>query len=309
MSGRLKGLVAIVTGGGGGIGRGVSKWLAREGASVVVNDLGGALDGSGGSRGPADTVIAEVKTEGGDAIASYDTVATFQGAERIVQKAIDTYGRLDILCHAAGVLSDRMVFNMTEDEWDTVVQTHLYGAFNIVRHAVPHMVRQRYGRILLFSSVSALGNVGQANYSSAKAGQIGLANALAQELAPHNITVNVVFPGGDTRMTQGLPETSQAYIAQWGAPSVGAAEVTDLRDPERNAPKVAYLCTEAAANITGRIFGTFGLPMTLYSQRQAIKVLHKDSPWTLEELETLMPNSLTQGLVSTVAADHQAEGP
>ncbi len=125
MGERLKGRVAIVTGGGGGIGRGVSKWLAREGASVVVNDLGGALDGSGGSRGPADTVIAEVKTEGGNAIASYDTVATFQGAERIVQKAIDTYGRLDILCHAAGVLSDRMVFNMTEDEWETVVQTHL----------------------------------------------------------------------------------------------------------------------------------------------------------------------------------------
>ncbi len=307
MGEKLKGRVAIVTGGGGGIGRGVSKWLAREGASVVVNALGGALDGSGGSRGPADVVIAEVKTEGGNAIASYDTVATFQGAERIVQKAIDTYGRLDILCHAAGVLSDRMVFNMTEDEWDTVVQTHLYGAFNIVRHAVPHMVQQRYGRILLFSSVSALGNVGQANYSSAKAGQIGLANALARELAPHNITVNVVFPGGDTRMTQGLPETSQAYIAQWGAPSAGA-EVPDLRDPERNAPKVAYLCTEAAANITGRIFGTFGLPMTLYSQRQAIKVLHKDAPWTLEELETLMPSSLTQGLVNTMVPDHQAEG-
>ena len=298
MGERLKGRVAIVTGGGGGIGRGVSRWLAREGASVVVNDLGGALDGSGGSRGPADVVIAEVETEGGNAIASYDTVATFQGAEKIVQKTIDTYGRLDILCHAAGVLSDRMVFNMTEDEWDTVLQTHLYGAFNIVRHAVPHMARQQYGRILLFSSVSALGNVGQANYSSAKAGQIGLANALAQELAPDNITVNVLLPGGDTRMTQDLPETSQAYIAQWGAPSLGV-EIPDLRDPERNAPKVVYLCTEEAANITGRIFGTFGLPMTLYSQRQATKVLHKDTPWTLEELETLMPTTLTQGLVNT----------
>ena len=306
MGERLKGRVAIVTGGGGGIGRGVCKWLAGEGAYVVVNDPGGALDGSGGAQGPADTVIAQVKVGGGNAVASYDTVATFQGAERIVQKAIDTYGRLDILCHAAGVLGDRMVFNMAEEEWDSVIQTHLYGAFNIVRHAVPHMERQSYGRILLFSSVSALGNVGQANYSSAKAGQIGFANALARELAPHNITVNVVFPGGDTRMTQGLPETSQAYIAQWGAPSAGV-EVPDLRDPERNAPKVAYLCTEAAATITGRIFGTFGLPMTLYSQREATKVLHKDAPWTLDELETLMPNSLTQGLGNTASQKAVAE--
>ena len=144
---------------------GVSAWVLRVDRDSAAALFGGLVDRkAGGELVAVGHRAAEmVRVEGGNAIASYDSVATFQGAERIVQKAIGTYGRLDILCHAAGVLSDRMVFNMTEDEWDTVVQTHLYGAFNIVRHAVPHMVRQRYGRILLFSSVSALGNVGQAN--------------------------------------------------------------------------------------------------------------------------------------------------
>ena len=295
MGNRLDGRVAIVTGGGGGIGRSVCKGLAREGASVVVNDLGTALDGTGVSQGPADAVVAEIRAEGGTAITSYDTVTSYEGAGKIVQTALDSYGRLDILCHAAGILRDRMVFNMAEDEWDDVLQVHLYGAFNVVRRAVPQMIQQQYGRILLFSSVSALGNVGQVNYSSAKAGQIGFARALASELAPHAITVNVVLPGADTRMTQGLPESSDAYRAQWGAPSPGH-EVEDLRDPERNGPKVVYLCTEAAGNITGQIIGTFGLAMTLYSPRHVSRVVPKDGPWTLDELNVLMPNSLTQGI-------------
>ena len=175
-----------------------------------------------------------------------------------------------------------------------MLRVHLYGAFNMVRHAVPHMINQRYGRVLLFSSVSALGNVGQSNYSSAKAGQIGFAKALARELAAYGITVNAVLPGGDTRMAQGLPESSEAYRAQWGTPSPQVLD--DLRDPERNAPKIVYLCTEAAGNITGQVIGTFGLSMNLYSPRRVSGVIHKDGPWTLDELDVLMPNSLTQGL-------------
>ena len=297
MSNRLEGRVAVVTGGGGGIGGAVSRWLAGEGCLVVVNDPGRALSGAGASEAPANAVVSQIRAEGGRAIPSYDSVATFEGAGRIVQAALDAYGRLDIVCHAAGILRDRMVFNMSEEEWDDVVQVHLYGAFNLVRQAVPHMVRQRYGRILLFSSVSALGNLGQANYSAAKAGQIGLARSLAKELAPYNITANAVLPGADTRMTEGMPETARAYIEQWGRPS-DAPVLDGARSAERNAPKIAYLCTEAAANITGQVIGTFGLPMTVYSPRQVVRTLLKSGDGSLDDLDLIMPNSLTKDLAS-----------
>ncbi|MSQ21844.1 MAG: SDR family NAD(P)-dependent oxidoreductase [Dehalococcoidia bacterium] len=299
MGNRLKGRVALVTGGGGGIGRGVCQRLAAEGCSIVVNDLGGTVTGSGASQSPADTAVADIKARGGAAIANYDSVSTYDGAAKMVQAAVDQYGRLDILCHAAGILRDRMVFNMAEEEWDSVLRVHLYGAFNVVRHAVPHMIKQRYGRIVIFSSVSALGNVGQSNYTSAKAGQIGFGTALAREVAPYGITVNMVLPGGDTRMTVGMPESSDAYKAQWGTPSPQVVE--DLRNPERNAPKIVYLCTEAASNITGQVISTFGLSMSLYSPRRVSRVIHKDGPWTLDELDVLMPNSLTEGLVNPAA--------
>ena len=147
MGNRVEGRVAIVTGAGRGIGREVARWLARDGAKVVVNDLGGAVDGSGDSATPADQTVSEITAEGGEAVASYDSVADFDSAGRIVQKAIDQFGRVDILCHPAGILRDRMVFNMTEAEWDAVLQVHLYGAFNMVRNVSPHMINQRYGRI------------------------------------------------------------------------------------------------------------------------------------------------------------------
>ena len=297
MSNSLEGRVAVVTGGGGGIGGAVSRWLAGEGCSVVVNDPGSALSGAGVSEAPANAVVSQISAEGGHAIPSYDSVATFEGAGQIVQTALDAYGRLDIVCHAAGILRDRMVFNMSEEEWNDVIRVHLYGAFNLVRHAVPHMMRQRYGRILLFSSVSALGNLGQANYSAAKAGQIGLARSLAKELAPYNITVNAVLPGADTRMTEGMPETARAYVEQWGRPS-DAPVIEDARSAERNAPKIAYLCTEAAAGITGQVIGAFGLPMTVYSPRQVVRTLLKGGDWSLDDLELIMPNSLTKDLAS-----------
>ena len=301
MGNRLEGRVAIVTGGGGGIGHGVSTWLAREGASVVVNDLGGALDGTGTSSGPADTTVASITKEGGTAVASYDSVAEFESAAKIVQTAIDTYGRLDIVCHLAGILRDRMVFNMGEEEWDGVLQVHLYGAFNLVRQTVPHMIRQRYGRILLFSSTSALGNSGQANYAAAKMGMVGLARCMAGELAPYGITVNAAFPAGETRMTATIPETATAIREQLGIARNRAdtgRSIENPRDPERNAPKCVYLCTEAAGNITGQIIDTAGLPMSLYSPRHVTRVIHKSGRWTLDELEPLIPSSLTQGLAN-----------
>ncbi len=304
MGNRLHGRVAVVTGGGGGIGRSVAKWLAREGASVVVNDLGGAVDGTGESQGPADTAVAEIAAEGGTAVANYDGIDDYESAGKLIQAAIDAYGRLDIVCHLAGILRDRMVFNMAEEEWDGVLRVHLYGAFNVVSHAVPHMIRQRYGRFLLFSSGSALGNTGQANYSAAKEGMVGFVRALSRELAPYNITVNATYPGGDTRMTQGVPDTARQLRERAGiiTRQTEVQEVENAHDPERNAPKSVYLCTEAAGNITGQVIGTSGLPMTLYSARHVTRVIHKSSRWTLDELDLLVPNSLTQGISNPAPA-------
>ena len=182
MGERLKDRVAIVTGAGRGIGRGVALLLAEEGASVVVNDLGVNVDGTDASAGPADDVVAEIRNAGGAAVANHDSVATYDGAGEMVNAAITNFGRVDILCHVAGILRDRMIFNMAEEEWDAVLAVHLRGAFNTVRQVVPRMIDQKYGRICLFSSGSGLGNTGQANYSAAKEGMVGFARTLAREL-------------------------------------------------------------------------------------------------------------------------------
>ena len=223
MGKRLEGRVAIVTGAGRGIGRGVAMLLAQEGASVVVNDLGGAVDGSGESSSPAEQVVQEIKSAGGRAVASPDSVAEYDSASRIIQTAIDNFGRLDALCHVAGILRDRMVFNMTEEEWDAVLQVHLSGAFNVVRAAVPHMIKQSYGRIVLFSSGSGLGASGQINYASAKEGMVGFARALARELASYDISVNAVYPGGSTRMTDTVPDSTRQLRQQQQASAAATA--------------------------------------------------------------------------------------
>ena len=304
---RFTGRVAVVTGAGRGIGRGVAKLLAEEGASVVVNDLGTQVDGSQSSDAPADVVVSEIKENGGLSAASYESVAEFDSAAEIVRTAIDEFGRLDILVNAAGILRDRMIFNMTEQEWDEVVRVHLYGTFHMVRHAAPHMVDQQYGRIVLFSSISALGSPGQANYSAAKEGIVGLSRAAANELAEHGITVNAVYPGGQTRMVESIPDSARAWLREQAAKRPGSYPVADLVAgpepeealvPESNAPKIVYLCSEAAADVTGQVIGTHGWTTSLYSPRQPTRIIRTDGAWTLDELERLAPISLTAGLVN-----------
>tara|TARA_Y100000814_G_scaffold209196_1_gene154898 strand:+ start:604 stop:1539 length:936 start_codon:yes stop_codon:yes gene_type:complete len=305
MGNRLEGKVAIVTGGGGGIGRGVCRLLAEEGASVVVNDVGGAVDGTGTSTGPADELVSEIKENGGVAISNYDTIATMEGAGKLVQAALDNFGRVDILMHVAGILRDRMVFNMTEEEWDAVLSVHLYGAFNTVKQVVPHLIEQRSGRIIIFSSGSGLGNSGQTNYAAAKEGQVGFVRSLSRELAPFNITVNAVYPGGDTRMTGSIPDSALEIRAQRGISSrrtVPTKELWEPRHPDRNAPKAVYLCTDAAENITGEVIGTSGPPMTLYSPRHVSRVIHSDTAWTLDQLEVMIPNAITDGIPNPAPA-------
>lgn len=313
MANRLEGRVAIVTGAGRGIGRSVALLLAEEGASVVVNDLGVAVDGEGASDTPAAQVVQEIQAAGGKAVANFDSVADFESAGRIVQAAIDNFGRIDVLNHVAGILRDRMVFNMTEAEWDSVLQVHLYGAFNMVRNVIPHMIKQNYGRIVLFSSGSGMGASGQANYAAAKEGMVGFMRAISRELDPFNISVNAVYPGGATRMIETIPEsTQQLRQQQRGAVAAAAASATrpaqgapilgppEARAPENNAPKAVYLSSETAGNITGQVIGTSGWPITLYSPRHVIRSIHKTGRWTLDELDDLIPISLANGLVNPV---------
>lgn len=304
----MEGRVVIVTGAGRGIGREVSHWMAAEGASVVVNDLGGAVDGEGTSDSPAEQTAQEIRDKGGSAVSNFDSVAEYEPAGKIIQTAIDNFGRLDAVCHVAGILRDRMVFNMTEAEWDAVLQVHLYGAFNMVRNAVPHMIKQGYGRIVLYSSGSGLGSSGQANYSAAKEGMVGFVRSLAKELAPYGITANAVYPGGATRMTETVPDSSRqlraaavatTQIRTQGEPIQGPPEA---RDPANNAPKAVYLCSEAAGDITGQVIGTSGWQMTLYSPRHVTRSIHKNGRWTLDELDELIPISLAQGLTNPMPA-------
>ena len=308
MGNRMEGRVVIVTGAGRGIGREVAHWMADDGASVVVNDLGGAVDGEGTSGSPAEQTAKEIRDKGGSAVANFDSVAEYESAGNIIQTAIDNFGRLDAVCHVAGILRDRMVFNMTEAEWAAVLQVHLYGAFNMVRNAIPHMIKQGYGRIVLYSSGSGLGSSGQANYSAAKEGMVGFVRSLAKELAPYGITANAVYPGGATRMTETVPDSSRQLraaavatteIRTQGEPIQGPPEA---RDPANNAPKAVYLCSEAAGNITGQVIGTSGWQMTLYSPRHVTRSIHKNGRWTLDELDELIPISLAQGLTNPLPA-------
>jgi len=296
MGDRLKGKVAIVTGAGRGIGRGEALALAAEGAKVVVNDLGGAADGTGADKSPADEVVAEIKKMGGEAVANYDSVATMEGGEKIIKAAIDTFGRLDILVNNAGVLRDRMVFNMTEEEWDTVISVHLKGHFACTKPACVIFRQQRSGRIINTSSTSGLGNMGQANYAAAKEGIVGFTRTVARDMGRYGITCNAIRPGAGTRLTLS-PEMEDARKKREAA-GMGGPPRMEIPPPEAIAPFVVFLCTDEAANINGHTFQVRGGEVDLMTDPVVVRSIHKAGTWTVDELCKLAPQSLAAGLVN-----------
>jgi len=290
--GLLDGKVAIVTGAGRGIGRGEAIELAREGAKVVVNDLGGEWDGTGTDDRPAQQVVDEIHAFGGEAIASYDDVADWEASKRMIDTAIETFGGLDILVCNAGILRDKMVFNMEESDWDAVMRVHLKGHFAPTRHACAYW-RQKSkdaggapanGRIIGTSSTSGLlGNVGQSNYGAAKAGIAAFMQIVSMEMGRYGVTANSIAPAARTRMT----ERTFGDIASDGD--------FDLWDPDNVAPLVAVLASDAAAEITGQTFYVYGGNVHLFDPWSFGEPVSRNRRWTPAELADELPKLFDGG--------------
>jgi NAD(P)-dependent dehydrogenase (short-subunit alcohol dehydrogenase family) len=305
MGNQLADKVAVITGAAGGIGRGIALTFAGEGAMVVVNDLGCAVDGSGTSAEPADRVVAEIKKMGGEAAANYDTVTTIEGGQNIIKTAVDNFGRIDILVNNAGILRDRMIFNMAPEEWDDVLKVNLYGAFHCTKPASALMRQQRSGRIISMTSPSGLtGNSGQANYGAAKAGIAGFTRVCARDLGKYGITVNAVVPNAATRMTMSEELLAAAKLrADKGIASLDKSAMIGLDgsippDPLDVAPMVVFLASNAASDINGCILGAGGGRVDLYSHPEPIKSVFKNGRWTSAELADIIPTTLAADLIN-----------
>jgi NAD(P)-dependent dehydrogenase (short-subunit alcohol dehydrogenase family) len=291
MTGICSGRVVIVTGAGRGIGRGHALEFARQGARLVVNDLGAEVDGTGSSTGPAGAVVDEIRASGGEAVANGDDVSEWKGAERLVRTALETYGRLDVVVNNAGILRDRMLVNMTEAEWDKVIQVHLKGTFAPAHFAAEHWrERARAGdevdaRIVNTSSTSGIfGNVGQTNYGTAKAGIAAFTIIAAQELGRYGVTVNAIAPGARTRMTENLS----------GVRPVPAPGEFDGSAPENVAPLVVWLGSPESRGVTGQVFLVGGGRIGVARGWQRGPGVDKGARWDPAELSEVVPALVTE---------------
>ena len=293
----LKDRVAIVTGAGRGIGRGVAKLMAAEGAKVVVVDPGVNVDGTGFDTSAADQIVREITDSGGTAVASYESVATMQGGENIVKTTVDNFGKLDIVVTCAGILRDRMVFNMTEQEWDDVISVHLKGTFTVVKHACILFRQQRSGRIITFSSESGLmGNSGQANYGAAKSGIAGFTKVTARDMGRYGVTANSIAPRAQTRMIGAIPESAREIRARGGVASLMGEEDLESVDPDDIAPFVVYLASDYAANINGQTFLVYSGDVSVVSQPRPMRTIYNEGQWPLDRLAPLAREYLTKDI-------------
>ena len=277
---QLQNKVAIVTGAGRGIGREIALLLAKEGAKVVVNDLGGGSDGQGNNSKVADEVVQEIKQLGGEAVASYDSVSHYECATKIVETALSSFGRLDIVVNNAGILRDRMLFKMSEEEWDAVIAVHLKGSFNMTRAAAPYFKEQQSGRFINFTSTSGLiGNVGQANYAAAKLGIVGLTKSTALDMARYNVTANTVAPFAWSRLIGSIPTETDDQKAR--------VEKLKQLSPAHIAPLVAFLSSDEAADVSGQIFGVRGKEIMVFSQPRPVRSVYNAEGWSVESLSAM----------------------
>jgi NAD(P)-dependent dehydrogenase (short-subunit alcohol dehydrogenase family) len=311
--GALEGKVAVITGAGRGIGRGMALLFAQEGAKVVVNDPGVNPDGTGTDAAPSEQVASEIKAAGGKAVANFDSVATVDGGERMIQQALDSFGRLDILVNNAGILRDRMIFNLSEEDWDAVIAVHLKGHFNCTKPASIVMRQQRQGRIINMSSTSGIiGNAGQANYGAAKSGIAGFTRVVAKDLGRYGVTCNAIAPGAATRLTATVPSAARELRARagiTGAASYRPPAAFQLREPEYIAPMAAYLATDDAWNINGQVFHVAGGNVGLAWHPTPMRTIWKPEMWTLDELCEIVPGQLMAGIANPAPPPADLEVP
>lgn len=269
----VEGKVVIVTGAGGGIGREIALLMARNGARVVVNDVGASLSGEVQEQGAADKVVAEIVTAGGQAIASRDSVAAWDSAHRIVETAVKEFGRIDCVVNNAGILRDRMFHKMSEDDWRAVIDVHLHGSFFVSRAAAAHFREQQSGAFIHMTSNAALvGSVGQANYSAAKMAIVGLSRSIAIEMARYGVRSNCISPTAWSRMIGSVPTDSPEQAA-W-------VDKMKKMTPDKIAPLAVYLASKAATEVTGQIFGVRRNEILLYNQTRPVRSVHTSDGWT-----------------------------
>jgi NAD(P)-dependent dehydrogenase (short-subunit alcohol dehydrogenase family) len=286
MASMVAGKTAIVTGAGRGIGRGIAMLLAQEGAQVVVCDIGASLQGEGSDTGPAQETVNAIKDVGGAAIASTLSITDPKNAEVIVESALDAFGRVDILVNNAGILRDVIFHKMSWSDWSDVISVHLNGSFNMSRAVAPHFREQNAGAYVHMTSTSGLvGNFGQANYMAAKLGIMGLSRGIALDMARFNVRSNCIAPFAFTRMIESIPAQSEQDKRR--------IEAFQRMTPEKIAPLAVYLCSQAAAGVTGQIFSVRNNEIYLFNQPRPIKTIHRANGWTPEALATELMTAFT----------------
>jgi NAD(P)-dependent dehydrogenase (short-subunit alcohol dehydrogenase family) len=274
----IAGKVAIVTGAGRGIGRGIALLLAQEGARVVVCDIGASLDGAGTDMGPAQAVVDEIKKAGGAAIASTLSISEPGNAEKIVAAALEHFGRVDVLVNNAGILRDRIFHRMSWSDWSDVIDVHLHGSFAMSRACATHFREQNSGSFVHMTSTSGLvGNFGQANYMAAKMAIVGLSRGIALDMARFNVRSNCIAPFAWTRMIDSIPAETEQEKAR-------VARIREMT-PEKIAPLIVYLASDRAEGITGQIFSVRNNEIYLFNQNRPIRTLHRSDGWTPEKLD------------------------
>ena len=306
MENRLEGKVAVVSGGGRGIGKGIAKLLATEGASVIVNDKGTEVDGSGESRTPADSVVEEIQSSGGTASANYADVSSMDGGESLIQSAVDTYGGLDVLVNSAGSLRDRMIYQMTPNDFDSVMKNNAKSAFTTTKFAAILFRQQRSGRIVNMVADSGLGDVGRSNYAAATEAIIGLTRTTAKDLGKYGITANAISALAETRLFAGSVEERRLSNVQ--SPTrderAGIGPSPEIQKwggegysdhPDNVAPLAVYLCTYASPNINGYVLGARGGSLYVYSNPEIEKIVNKWGNFTMEEMDSLFPKMMGTG--------------